>query len=205
MCLEVIFTENFLKAPLAKQQSILNAGFESFGRDGYDKTAISEIAAKAGVSKASLFHYFGTKKELYLYLFHFACDAILDEMRPGTEDFFESLLIGIRSKIKVMSIHPGLYEFLLSLTREKNEELMGELTQVNSREIERGIAAMFENVDWNRFKPEYDKAMIMNLVNWVNDGCIRQFADSMTGSEIAAEEERYFKIIKNAIYKEEYL
>lgn len=55
-------TENFEKLPTEKQYAVLNAAFSCFGRDGYKKTAMSEIASEAGVSKAALFHYFGTKK-----------------------------------------------------------------------------------------------------------------------------------------------
>lgn len=201
----MIITENFKKAPLEKQQAVINAAFTCFGKDGYDKTAMSEIAVMAGVSKSLLFHYFGTKKELYLYLFNIACNAIIAELQPGNVDFFDSLIVGMKAKLRVLLKHPGLYDYLLSITKEKNTALIEELKTVNNHEIEKSMTLIFADVDWNRFKPEYEKTEIMNLLRWIDDGCINQFADIMTGEEIIAEEERYLAIMKKALYKEEYL
>ncbi len=198
-------TENFDKLSDEKRLAVINAGFICFGRDGFKKTAVSEIAREAGVSKASIFHYFGTKKELYVFLFNFACNAILEDMTEGTEDFFESLFIGMRIKLRVMAKHPGLYDYLLSFMKEDDNALLAELTAVNMKNLQRGQAMLFAKVDWSRFKPEYDKTVIANMHRWVSEGCIRQYADTKSGEEIAAEEEKYLNILKKALYKEEYL
>lgn len=198
-------TENFDKLSEEKRQTVINAALACFGRDGYKKTAISEISAAAGISKASIFQYFGTKKELYIFLYKFACDRILTNMTEGTEDFFECLKTGTLIKMRVMKMYPGMYDFLLSLVKESDSELSSELKAINNGETRRGIALLFEKVDWGRFKPEYDRATIMNLVSWISEGCIKQNAEKMTGEQIAAESDRYMEIMKKALYKEEYL
>lgn len=200
-------TENFEKLSDEKQLAVINAGFACFGRDGYKKTAISEIAEKAGVSKASIFHYFGTKKELYRFLYKCAGKAILEVMPEGTEDFFECMKLGTQSRLRVMAKTPGLYDFLLSLVTENDSELIAELVAINKVEVERKKALMFSKVDWSRFKPEYDRPVIMNLFHWVTEGCIRRYVNEgqMSVEEIAAKEEFYLNIIKRALYKEEYL
>lgn len=52
---------NFEKASQEKQRAIINAGFLCFGQNGYQKTSAADVAKAAGISKASLFHYFGSK------------------------------------------------------------------------------------------------------------------------------------------------
>ncbi len=200
-------TDNFEKLSEEKQRAVINAGYTCFGRDGYKKTAISEIAEKAGISKASIFHYFGTKKELYHFLYDCASKAILEAITEGTEDFFECITLNMQGRLQVMEQNPGLYDFLFSLVTEENSELIAELVAVNQAEVERKKALLFSKVDWERFKPEYSRIVIMNLVHWVTEGCVRRYAneEKMSGEQIAAEEEVYLNILKRALYKEEYL
>jgi len=205
--MRTINTENFEKLSEEKQHTIINAGFACFGGDGYKKTAISEIAEKAGISKALIFHYFGTKKELYLFLYNCASKAILEVMAEGTEDYFECITLNMQGRLRVMDQNPGLYDFLFSLVTEENIELIAELVAVNQAEVERKKALLFSKVDWGRFKPEYSRAVIMNLVHWVTEGCVRRYANDgkMNGEQIYAEEILYLNILKRALYKEEYL
>ncbi len=44
---------------------LLEAGKAVFERDGFLQARISDIAAEAGVSHGSFYHYFGTKEELF--------------------------------------------------------------------------------------------------------------------------------------------
>ncbi|MDL2293402.1 TetR/AcrR family transcriptional regulator [Ruminococcaceae bacterium OttesenSCG-928-D13] len=50
------------KLPEEKRHQILLAAFSCFGNGGYRKASIADIAKTAGISKASVFQYFGTKK-----------------------------------------------------------------------------------------------------------------------------------------------
>ncbi|MDR1616604.1 MAG: TetR/AcrR family transcriptional regulator, partial [Syntrophomonadaceae bacterium] len=122
-------TVNFDKLPEEKRQLIISAGLLCFGRNGYKKASIADIATEAGVSKAAIFHYFGTKKALYLYLFNYAFDELLAGQTEGTEDFFECLEVEIQNRIRINARYPGMYEFLLLQTRKKDygdiEELSG--------------------------------------------------------------------------------
>ncbi len=50
---------------LAKQRRILDAALSVFAAEGYSGTSMDAIAAKAGVSKPTLYQYFGTKEQLF--------------------------------------------------------------------------------------------------------------------------------------------
>ncbi|HET7369263.1 MAG TPA: TetR/AcrR family transcriptional regulator [Gammaproteobacteria bacterium] len=53
---------------------ILAAARDLFARLGYDAVSMSMIAAEAGVSKANLYHHFGSKDDLYFAVLRDACD-----------------------------------------------------------------------------------------------------------------------------------
>lgn len=48
-----------------KMERILEASHLLFARHGYQKVSVSEIAAEAGVSPATIYNYFGTKEQLH--------------------------------------------------------------------------------------------------------------------------------------------
>lgn len=56
-------------------RSILDAAVTLFATDGFDSVSIAQIAEKAGVSKANVFHHFASKDDLYHAVMKHACTA----------------------------------------------------------------------------------------------------------------------------------
>jgi len=79
---------------MEKQNLIIDAALKTFAMHGYKKTSISDIASTAGISKAMVFHYFGTKKELYLYLVNTCVDSISTEVVEKLMTVLQIYLIG---------------------------------------------------------------------------------------------------------------
>lgn len=57
-----MMNDTFLKLTTEKQNNIINSALAEFASTGYTKTSMNSIAKRAGISKASLFYYFNTKK-----------------------------------------------------------------------------------------------------------------------------------------------
>jgi AcrR family transcriptional regulator len=60
----------------SRRQSILNAGVEIFGRTPYDQVSIDDLAEHAGVAHGLLFHYFESKRGLYLAVLRRTADDL---------------------------------------------------------------------------------------------------------------------------------
>jgi len=195
----------FETLPEGKQITVLNAAFSCFGKNGYKKTSIADIAAAAGIAKASVFQYFGSKKELYVYLFEYACDKIINEMPVGTDDFFECLQIGTNVKMRVMARHPGMYDFLSSLVIETDNTIVSELNLHADMQVGKALGGLLGNVNWNKLKPGVDREMLLNAVRWVNDGYLNDAIGNKNAETMRRELFEYLDLIKNAYYKEEYL
>lgn len=52
-----------------RKEGIFDAALLCFNEYGYAETSISILAQKAGISKGGMYHYFTTKRELFLELF----------------------------------------------------------------------------------------------------------------------------------------
>lgn len=79
---------------IGRRERILHAALELFLKKGFDGTPTSEIAAAAGTSKASVYHYFRTKQEILHALFYPSFDkvkALLEEAKD-VQELFEGYL-----------------------------------------------------------------------------------------------------------------
>ncbi|MDO8984028.1 TetR/AcrR family transcriptional regulator [Cypionkella sp.] len=71
---------------LAKQRRILDAALAVFAAEGYSGTSMDAIAAKAAVSKPTLYQYFGTKEQLFTEIMLAERNTMLLAFdRPGTD------------------------------------------------------------------------------------------------------------------------
>jgi TetR/AcrR family transcriptional regulator len=57
----------------SREQKILSAARQLFSTRGYDAVSMNTIAARAGVSKANIFHHFSSKEALYIEVLRGAC------------------------------------------------------------------------------------------------------------------------------------
>lgn len=75
-------------------QAILMAANQLFAEHGFDGVSINDVAIAAGVSKANVFHHFGTKQSLYLAVLKSAFtefQALTGHLAPGVTSLNERL------------------------------------------------------------------------------------------------------------------
>ena len=192
-----------------KKQAILNAGYACFGRNGYKKTSMADIAETAGVSKASLFHYFGSKLRYYTYLYHFGARTVIDaldhEGSLTSDDFFTRIRGTQALKMGVVADYPNMYDFYVTSVSETDTEAVQSVQDTYNRYIKDGYAALFNGVDWNRFKPDVDIEQVMNLITWVSEGYVKSAIQTKNRQQMQAEMFSYLGLIQKAVYREEYL
>lgn len=82
----------------ARRESILAAAIPEFATAGYERTRVSDIAAKVGVTEPVVFQNFGTKADLFVAVLGRVADevtkhlAVLGEQSPTVGDFLARLL-----------------------------------------------------------------------------------------------------------------
>jgi AcrR family transcriptional regulator len=123
--------EKFFSLPVEKQNTIIDAALASFGANGYKKASISDIATAAGISKSMVFHYFGTKKDLYLYLIDLCINILTNEINEKFDssitDFFDRIKLSTNIEISAMKKHPAMLTFFNSVNFENDDDVKDDI------------------------------------------------------------------------------
>jgi TetR/AcrR family transcriptional regulator, mexJK operon transcriptional repressor len=69
-----------------KRSAIVVAARELFLADGVDRSSVDAVAARAGVSKRTVYDYFGDKDALFLAVFESTGESLLVALRQAIED-----------------------------------------------------------------------------------------------------------------------
>ena len=84
--------EAFEKLPAEKQETILAAGIREFSEKTYQEANTDRITKECGISKGILFHYFGSKKQFYLYCIQKAMDRLTEVTEEAEGSGFYDIL-----------------------------------------------------------------------------------------------------------------
>lgn len=95
----------------AKRARILDAAFEVFAGQGFSGASMDEIARQAGVSKPTLYAYFGDKEGLFTALLDVQKTDLLTPLeRKGGQDMVETLL-DFGMKYAAFALDPRIIAF----------------------------------------------------------------------------------------------
>lgn len=201
--------EKFLNLPEEKQKKIIDAAFKCFSANGYKKASVSDIAAAAGISKAMVFHYFGTKKELYFYLIELCGSIIMKEMEekfdPAVTDFFDRIRLSSRIEMAVMKRHPALLAFITSAYFENDEEVREDKKAIFARGDDYRNKIAFDGMDYSKFKEGIDLKLFVKMLMWLAEGYTNQIPlnEDADFDALFAEFDQCLDMLKNNFYKEE--
>ncbi|WP_088226814.1 helix-turn-helix domain-containing protein [Desulfosporosinus sp. FKB] len=203
--------EKFLSLPREKQNVIIDAALRMFGSNGYKKASVSDIAVAAGISKAMVFHYFGTKKALYLYLINLCGSIMMNEINEKFDnsitDFFDRIKMSSQIEISVMKKHAAIPSFLTSMYFENDEEVKDDIKAILAGGDDFRNKIAFEGVDTSKFKDEVDLKLVMKMLSWIADGYTKQLSNqSEFDFDVMLNEfNECLDMLKNNLYKEDYV
>lgn len=201
--------KKFLSLPTEKQNSIIDAALKSFGKNGYKKTSISDIAKVAGISKAMVFHYFGTKKELYIYLLNTCINSIsvevIEKFDNSITDLFDRILYATKLEISMMKKHPDVPSFIESVYFESDEEVKEEIQIIiNSDEGEKlRNTLIFDGADLSKFKDDIDPNLVIKMIYLLAEGYMNQASNEkeIDFDKLYNEFEECMQLFKRNFYK----
>jgi AcrR family transcriptional regulator len=203
--------KNFLRIPIEKQKKIIDVALKAFGANGYKKTSASDIATAAGISKAMIFHYFGAKKALYLYLIDYCSNIVRNgierEFDNTVTDFFDRLKLSASIEISITKQHPALLSFMKSVYFEDDDEVKADIKAILAKSESFRDKIVYEGIDASKFKDGIDLKVFMKIFACFAEGYINQLSSkSEFDIEIICKEIfECMDLLKNNFYKEEYL
>lgn len=204
--------KKFFSLPEERQDLIRNSAMLEFGDNTFKKTSADSIAKRAGVSKGLLFHYFKDKRELYLYLFHYALEVCIKKYMMitydfGETDFFLALEMGQKVKMDMVRRCPGLFRFVMRAYYERDSLLSPHLRKGLNSLLESTSRDFLARMDLYKFKEDIDPWEVIRLLTLTAEGMMaRTGADTAEEIETLFQEyKKYADMLKRQFYKEEYL
>ncbi|MCR3956245.1 MAG: TetR/AcrR family transcriptional regulator [Gudongella sp.] len=203
--------ENFLSLPEDKQRTIRNSALKVFGENGYKKASVKDIADEADISKSMVFHYFGTKKDLYLYLVDY-CSKVLTGPLTSIQkdlprDYFERMKVATEKQMGVLKDEPFFLKFLTSMLSESDPEISEELQTYRNYAATFQSSYALDDMDFSKFKEDVDLKVVLRMMVWMAEGFSRNVS-----LESEEDLDKYIdqfneavELLRFNLYKEEYL
>ncbi|WP_334075406.1 TetR/AcrR family transcriptional regulator [Paenibacillus sp. A14] len=198
----------------SKIDIILQYALEEFSEQGYRKASTNRIIQKADTSKGILFHYFGSKKGLYLQILDQCLDqfeAFLNaELSEMPEDILERYVTISTAKVKMFMKYPTIYKLVVSAFQDTPEELRAELAEREQRIKKQGEAWFRTKIDTSRFRETFVTERALEIVASVLEMKTRKFMEEFGGLpdrgtsrllKVTKEFEEIITILKIGIYK----
>lgn len=202
--------EKFKELATEKQQKIIEAALKCFGIYGYKKASMSDIAKSSGVSKSLLFHYFGTKKNLYKFIAEYSHNVMVEGYESkkidSYDDLFHRLAIATEMKMGILEKHPHLLQFFISMFKETDMEVTEITNSIMPSTQTLSYEMIIKEDDLKKFKEGVDTKMVLRMIFLISEGYTRELSGgNFNLRNISEELKEILYMIKNNLYKEEYL
>ena len=166
-----------------KRTALINAAMAEFAQNGYKKTSTDTIINRAGISKGLLFHYFGTKKDLYIYLYEYANRIVMkeynDKIDYESKDIFARLRSMILLKFKLIEAFPAVLDFISSAYFEKDSAVIEVISQDSRKLYQEASGKLLEGIDLTLFKPGIDYKIAIQIILFT----IKGYSEAQASSE----------------------
>ncbi len=186
-------------------QSILEVAEQLFADSGFDSVSISDIAQRADVSKANIFHHFKSKEGLYLAVLKSACRhsaQTLDEVERTLSDdgpqvqveaFFTRHLQSLLANPRTTRL---IQRELLESGSERGRRLA---EQVFSEQFSRLVELFRAGQSQGHFRKQFDPALVAFLLISANAFFVetRAVLQHLPGTDFAESADRY----SSAVYQ----
>lgn len=168
-----------------KVARIMQAACHAFATHGYAETKTETIAAAAQVSKGLLFHYYGSKQQLYLATVQQAMQTIMTTINPQfatPKDLVTLVVQGTRYKTEFGRTHPDEMSVMIAAYGEINKlpaSLQAQLNDSYTSAMAVSRKLISDVIDQMAIRPELDREPIIDLIMGVYNQIFAEFQNHM--------------------------
>ena len=204
---------NFEKLNEVKQQRILEACIQEFAEKGYENASTNVIIKDAEISKGILFHYFGNKKSLFLYVVEHCLQFFISEYRKYPRQLSGDILDRILElgmiKLKITHANPKMSKLVLHAYMNTPKDIRTEIHSKYAKLSNDLLPSIFEDIDVSVFRNGVDPKKALEMVMLFLAALQEKYTKAYVGREqellgdmekIMEEYSEYVDILKYGMY-----
>jgi AcrR family transcriptional regulator len=196
-----------------KRQRVITAALKEFTK-GYALANMDVLSREAGISKGLIFHYFGSKRGLFLFLLKYSAEIINTEYSKvilNSRDFLENIRAVSKLAMEMTFQYPLVYGFIakayFSIKEVFPEGLPKDIPNSNRTLLQQ----ILKNSDNSMFKEDIDREKAQNIVIWTMQGfsdSLLRYGDNLEAyeahyDELGKEFEEYVELLRRLLYKQQ--
>jgi TetR/AcrR family transcriptional regulator len=214
----------FERQPQEKKDLIIKVAIEEFVKNGYEKASTDVITRRAGISKGLLFHYFKSKKNLYLYLVNYVKDfltelAIEEIKKIQSDDFFERIKEIVLLEQKLTAQYLQETQFITDAftnppvaVKKEMEEIIKKYYETYQGDFLLKHVYIKDLIQTEKLREDISVDSVISMTMLISEQLSNKYMaiyknkqmDVMSGIESLIKElNEYLKIMKYGIYKPE--
>lgn len=205
----------FMTMEEEKRERVIDEALKEFSK-GYMEANTDVIVKEARISKGLLFHYFGSKRGLFLFLIKYTLDIFFTEYKKvisESHDLLENIRIGSKLKLELSIRYPLIFGFLMKAYSAMKdvfpEGLPGDLPYSTHMVEAMQQISQKSNHDKKLFKEGIDSEKAQNIIIWTMNGFIDslfRYGDDVDAykahyDEMVNELDEYLQILRKILYR----
>ena len=206
--------QNFENLSEDKKQRILEACILEFAEKGYERASTNTMIKDAQISKGILFHYFGNKKSLFLYVVEYCLQIIIIEYRKyplqKSTDIFDRIIeLGV-IKLKVTHANPNISKLILQAFMNTPEGIRTEIEDKYKQLSNEFLPPIFKDIDSSKFRNGVNPKKALEIVMLFLEALQGKYTKEYQNQEqellgdmdkIMKDYKEYIEILKYGMYK----
>ena len=183
-------------SPEDRRAELLALGAEVFGKRPYDEVRIDEIAERAGVSRALMYHYFPDKRAFFAAVVKDEADRLYDSTNMDNASgltMYEEVRTGVMAYMAYHEQNPeAAWAAYVGLGRS-DPVLLGVDDEAKNKQLEHimsRIADLLERVSETKLEPETERDLRVICHGWLAftfELCRQRIIDPTTSAERLAD------------------
>jgi AcrR family transcriptional regulator len=130
-----------------RRRQLLEAGTRVFTERSYDDASMAEVARAAGISKGLLYHYFPSKRDLFVATLEAAAAELQEITQPDpSRPVAEQLVAALDAYLAWIDQHSDSYAKLLE-SASGSDDVRSYMAQVRGGTVERILATLVKDGD----------------------------------------------------------
>ncbi|MGS0973554.1 MAG: TetR/AcrR family transcriptional regulator [Candidatus Izemoplasmataceae bacterium] len=195
-----------------RKDRILDAALKEFASKGYYKASTNAIVKEANVSKGLLFHYFQSKKVLFITIYRRSYEMILNEIFDhvnfSNRDVLWRLEVSTIERVNAHRKYELLTRFFITNEQINRDGIKEDIDIIKKEYVQKFYEKMFYDIDYYLFKEHLNLNDALQVIRYTIDRILADYEDKYNHVVDCANLERlskhlhhYITFFKDAFYR----